>query len=70
MIDKFFMPGSCDRCGSESAKLAFTMSWFTDEKICLLCADKEDEIKSWLRSMGVKDAMEGCGFMPLSEEVN
>jgi len=69
-FDKFFVPSSCHRCGSEKAKLMFTMSWFTTEKICFDCADKEDKIKKTLREKGIMDAMEGCGFIPFSKEVN
>jgi len=64
MLDKFFEPSPCHRCGSENARLMFTMSWFTEERICLNCADREDEIKKKLRDRGIPDAMEGCGFLP------
>ena len=60
--DKFFSQTHCDRCNTEL--ISRTRSWFTTETICLICADKEVVIKKDLRSRGIKDAMEGCGFIP------
>lgn len=63
MNDKFFEVENCDRCG---AKLVVrTMSWFTDETICLVCSDKEDKIKHKLRAQGKNpSSFEGCGSVP------
>jgi hypothetical protein len=30
-----------------------------------LCSDKEAEINRKLRERGIKDAMKGCGFVPV-----
>jgi hypothetical protein len=60
--DPFFSQQACDRCGGKL--IARIMSWFTKETLCLVCADKEAEIKVALRANHVKNAMEGCGFVP------
>jgi len=62
MSDKFFSQTHCDRCNKEL--IARTMSWFTTETICMECSTKENGVKKDLRSRGIKDAMEGCGFIP------
>ena len=69
MRDTFFESRCCDRCGSESAKRISTMSWFTEEKICMECSAKESEIKKALRAKGDKGAMEGCGYVPKVEAI-
>jgi len=59
----FFHKDKCDRCGAPLG--AFTMSWFTEETICLDCSAKEDEIKKKLREAGKDPAdYEGCGYVP------
>jgi hypothetical protein len=45
------------------------MSWFTNETICMECADKEAAIKEQLRAKGIQDAMEGCGYIPKPETI-
>ncbi len=58
--DTFFSQENCDRCHNPLA--ARTMSWFTDETICMDCADKETEIKKKLPKGGAD--YEGCGHVP------
>jgi predicted nucleic acid-binding Zn ribbon protein len=60
MEDKFFTKNNCDRCGKKLD--ARTMSWFTDETICMTCSDKETEIKKKLSDGGKN--YEGCGYIP------
>ena len=67
MTDPFFTQKICSRCTSHLGTR--TMSWFTDEAICMDCAGDENEIKNRLRAKGIKDAMEGCGFVPNPDEV-
>ena len=69
-MDNFYNKTHCDRCGSdlrcEGWSRKFTMSWFTEETICIgrdSCSAKEDEIKTALRDAG-KSSMEGCGYVP------
>jgi hypothetical protein len=52
----------CQRCGAHM--IASIMSWFTTETICMQCSEKEREIKRKLRSQGIEDALEGCGYIP------
>jgi len=66
MNDDFFSKRNCDRCGKELD--ARIMSWFTTETICMDCSDIEKVIKEKLREMGIKDAMEGCGYVPKPED--
>ena len=41
------------------------MSWFTEERICIPCSDKEDEIKKKMREKGINPVtFEGCGYVP------
>jgi len=58
--DKFFGKTKCDRCGKDLK--GFTMSWFTEEAICIDCSEKETQIKKKLPEGG-KD-YEGCGYLP------
>ena len=67
MTDSFFTKAKCDRCGSNL--VVRTMSWFTEETICIKCSAKEDKVKAALRAKGIKDAMEGCGYVPNPDEV-
>ena len=61
--DSFFHKKFCDRCGR--ALTGRTMSWFTDETICMRCSAKEDEIKKKMREEGMNPAeYEGCGYIP------
>lgn len=63
MKDNFFNKKGCDRCGGNLSSR--TMSWFTDETICMECSNKESEIKRKLKEQG-KDSRdyEGCGYIP------
>ena len=60
MKDKFFEKQNCDRCGTKLN--ARTMSWFTEETICLNCSESEAEIKKQLPESGRH--FEGCGYLP------
>lgn len=61
--DMFFEQENCDRCGQKL--VARTMSWFTDETICIECSQAEDLIKQKLREQGKKAGdYEGCGYIP------
>lgn len=61
--DRFFDLERCERCGGD-LKIR-TMSWFTDQTICLKCSDKETEIKRKLREAGLNpDQYEGIGYIP------
>ncbi len=53
----------CPRC-KKSYNNAFTMSWWTEEYICLPCANAESPIKQTLRELGYPDALEGCRYIP------
>jgi hypothetical protein len=45
--------------------MMYTMSWFTEERICIPCSEKEDEIKKKMRSKGIDiSTLEGCGYIP------
>jgi len=66
MNDPFFTKTKCDRCHGSLATR--TMSWFTEETICMDCSDEEDKIKNELRQKGL-GSMEGCGYVPKIEEV-
>ena len=66
MSDQFFTQTQCSRCPNDLKTR--TMSWFTDEAICMECSAKESDIKSKLRFLGMKDAKEGCGYVPKIEE--
>ena len=60
--DPFFTAENCDRCNG-SLKIR-TMSWFTEETICVDCSAKERVIKNELRVKGYSNALEGCGYIP------
>ena len=59
----FFSQGKCDRC-SNSLNVRI-MSWFNEDTICMECSTKETKIKEALRAKGIKNAMEGCGYIPI-----
>lgn len=63
--DTFFDPSDCDRCGNDTST-GFTMSWFTEEKICNVCKKAEDKIKAKLFVGGL--FYEGCGYIPNPKE--
>jgi len=59
----FFNQNNCDRCYKELS--ARTMSWFTDETICISCSQKENDIKKNIRKAGeLVSSYEGCGYIP------
>ena len=60
----FFHQTTCSRCPNSLE--VRTMSWFTEEAICMECSDKEREIKRKLRKKGLDD-QEGCGYIPKVE---
>jgi len=63
MADEFFTKKTCDRCYAD-LKVRI-MSWFTEDTICLDCANKEDELKKKMRKKGKEpDMYEGCGYLP------
>ena len=65
--DDFFRSRPCDRCKSEEALKIHTMSWFNNDRICIPCSKKEDEIKKKLCEKHGSDAsrkFEGCGYIP------
>ena len=59
---EFFTTKQCGRCANDLA--IRTMSWFTDETICMDCAIVEQRIKAALREAGYPEAKEGCGYVP------
>jgi hypothetical protein len=58
MSDRFFSQANCDRC-YQPLTGGRTMSWFTDQTICMECSEKERPLKT--------TANEGCGFIPEKE---
>jgi predicted nucleic acid-binding Zn ribbon protein len=60
-MDKFFTKDNCDRCG-RSLKYGRTMSWFTEQTICMECSQKESELRKALNNNGID--YEGCGWIP------
>ena len=64
--DPFFSQKTCARCPASLS--VRTMSWFTEEVICMSCSDKEKVIKKALRAAGDDRAQEGCGFVPTIKE--
>ena len=65
--DPFFTQNACSRCfGPLHVRI---MSWFNKDTLCMECSGKEDTIKTALRTKGIKDAMEGCGYIPDPEKI-
>lgn len=63
--DHFFNAKTCDRC--PNTLQCRTMSWFTEEAICMECSAKEDQIRKKLNEkFGPRTdlAYEGCGYLP------
>ena len=58
-----FTADNCGRCHNKLGAVR-TMSWFTEDTICMGCSDKETVIKRALRDKGDSSAMEGCGYVP------
>lgn len=64
MSDRFFTKTRCDRC-RKPLDNGRTMSWFTEETICIDCSIKEDQIKQNMRIDNINpDIFEGCGSIP------
>ena len=61
-MDTFLEQTHCERC--HKPLIVRIMSWFNKQTICMTCSAEEDKIKKALRTKGIKDAMEGCGFIP------
>ena len=62
--DPFFHEEYCQRC-RHHLRGGRTVSWFTEETICMECSEREDELKKQLRKEGRDtDALEGCGHVP------
>jgi len=61
--DDFFRPRPCDRCNSKGSEVMHIMSWFTEERICIPCSEKEEELKKKLKEKYGK-TFEGCGYIP------
>lgn len=62
--DTFFSQRDCDRCHRPINRVK-TVSWFTNETICLECAEGEDEVKKRIRAKGMNPmGYEGCGYVP------
>ena len=59
---EFFTAKKCDRCANDLT--IRTLSWFTDETICMECSIVESHIKSVLREAGYPEAKEACGYVP------
>ena len=58
----FFNKTHCDRCNKTLT--VRIMSWFTNDCICMECKEIESVIKQTLREQGIKNAKEGCGYIP------
>lgn len=62
--DTFLTQSECDRCKG-TLEGGRTMSWFTEDCICMACSDKERDLRRQLRRAGQDDAaLEGCGYVP------
>ena len=59
--ERFFTQEKCDRCNSPLTS-GRTMSWFTEECICMSCSLLEKNIKQQLPNGG--SSYEGCGYVP------
>jgi hypothetical protein len=66
-MSDMFSATDCDRCNKPLGP-ARTMSWFTEETICIDCSAAEGEIKQALTAVG-KGTLEGCGFVPDMEAI-
>jgi len=60
MKDKFFSKTKCDRCGKDLN--GFTISFFTEDAICMDCSTKESDLKKKLPDGGKHYA--GIGYVP------
>ena len=57
-MDKFFTQTTCDRCGGTLAK-GRTMSMYSTECICMVCAEAERKRKDYARVRGRKSRRGG-----------
>lgn len=57
-MDKFFTQTTCDRCGGTLAK-GRTMSMYSTECICMVCAEAERKRKDYARARGRKSRRGG-----------
>lgn len=63
--DRFFTQTNCDRCESQLVASHRTMSWFTEETLCVVCCEKETYLKNQLIKKQVDiRKLEGCGYIP------
>ena len=65
----YFIQYFCDRCEAK-LKQGRSMSFFSDETICLECARKEEEIRAKIRQKEGEDEdlkYQGCGYLPKVE---
>ena len=60
MENEIDMSGPCHRCNRETN--VTTMSWFTEEVICMDCKKEEKNLRSKLPESG--RSYEGCGYIP------
>jgi predicted DNA-binding WGR domain protein len=67
---EFFTKKMCDRCGNDLTHWSRTLSWFSDEIICMDCEAEEKEIKEAIRDRGDDPAnYEGIGTQAFVELV-
>ena len=59
-MDCFFTQHYCDRCNAHLS--VRTMSWFTQQTICMKCATDEKVLRNSLPNNGRE--LEGCGYIP------
>lgn len=62
MEDTFLINQKCERCGNKLD--VRIMSWFNEDIICMNCSRTENQMKVRLRQFGIRDALEGCGYIP------
>ena len=59
-MDKFFTQTTCDRCGGTLAK-GRTMSMYSTEYICMVCAEAERKRKDYARACEAERAAVAAG---------
>ncbi len=59
-MDKFFTQTTCDRCGGTLAK-GRTMSMYSTECICMVCAEAERKRKDYARACEAERAAVAAG---------
>lgn len=60
--EHFFKTNRCDRCSNSLINKGRILSWFTEDTICMICKEEEDNIKKSLPTNGKE--YEGCGYIP------